>query len=79
MKFEEYVKDHCGGIGAEFWSTWTNTYGAKLRIAIKSDYTGQKHRYSWAKEYCKGVVLFSGSWILFEYEEDSVLYAIKWL
>ena len=84
MKFKEYLENHCGSVGVEFWKAWQGSglngrEDITLTIAIKADYTGQIERYSWTKKYCEGRVLFSGSWILFEYEEDSVLYAMKWL
>ena len=77
MKFEEYLEKHCGNVGDDFWKNWIGQNGTKLQIALKINYTGQ--RYDWANEYCNGTVLFSGSWVLFEFEDDSVLFAMRWI
>ena len=86
MKFEEYLEKHCGGLGSEYWDILESGETAKGRvrkhdfeIALKIKYAGQREQFAWAKEYCEGMVVFAGSWVMFEYEADSILYTLKWL
>lgn len=79
MKFEDYLYKECNDVGEEFWSTWIAQAGTKLQVAIKHGYLYLNKKHEWSKEYCTGKVYFAGSWIFFEFEEDSILFTIKWM
>lgn len=81
MKFDEYIKTECRGVmGKRYWDKWTEiNYFPKEVIKLPpSIYPNLAACNSWNTDNCQGRVLMTSRFALFEFEEDSVLFTLRW-
>lgn len=80
MKFKEYVETQCKTIGKNYWNSWTNSVhpiNTAIKLPMKNYNLVQLK--NWCNDYCQGRVVVLSTWILFEFEDDSILFALRWI